>query len=152
MKHTIELEHLLERHGFRRHSLTLNQTGHFQTVAQLNGDSIEILIDTGASGTVVDLAYCQRRNFGMSESGRTGGGVGGLTLPIFRLENPVLTLDGALLKLDRIVAIDLSHVNRALSSKGANPIQAVVGADILQRQQAIIDYANKALFLKHGPA
>lgn len=149
MDHTLELASLLARHGFRRHPLIRNRAGHFQTVAQLNRESINLLIDTGASGTVVDLAYCRGRNLALRESGRTGGGVGGQALPIFELEEPALTLDEAPLRCDRLVALDLSQVNRALSAKGAEPIQAVAGADVLQRHQAVIDYANQALFLKH---
>jgi hypothetical protein len=149
MEYTLELANLLARHRFRRHSLSKNQAGHFQMVAQLNRETIDILLDTGASNTVVDVAYCQRHNVPMRESGRTGGGTGGITLPIFILEEPTLTLDGALLRSSCIFAIDLSHVNHGLTLKGATPIHAVLGADILLRQQAVIDYATKSLYLKH---
>ena len=52
------LAELLGRYGFRRHSLTRNRLGHFQLVGQLGGRRLDILLDTGAASTVVDLGYC----------------------------------------------------------------------------------------------
>ena len=44
--------------------------------------------------------------------------------------------------------IDLSHVNEALESHGALPVQGIIGYDILQMGKAVIDYDKKILYLK----
>jgi len=44
--------------------------------------------------------------------------------------------------------MDLSHVNGALELKGAAPIEAVLGVDILEAHAAVIDYGSNSLFLK----
>ena len=40
------------------------------------------------------------------------------------------------------------HINHALEKQNAKPIQGIIGADILHKGEAIIDYKKKYLFLK----
>jgi hypothetical protein len=47
-----------------------------------------------------------------------------------------------------IVIFDLSHVNEALTNHGAKTVHGIIGADLLQRGKAIIDYKTKLMFLK----
>jgi predicted aspartyl protease len=56
MDHTVALAELLSRHDFHRHAVLRNQVGHLQLIGQLQGRPIDILVDTGAASTVVDVA------------------------------------------------------------------------------------------------
>ena len=85
MEHSKELAELLRRRAFRRHPLARNSVGHFQLVGQLGDRSLDILLDTGAASTVVDLGYCasqgiatRRRwsNITYSRFGRSGFNTG----------------------------------------------------------------------------
>jgi len=144
-----ELAALMSRHRYCRHALTRNRIGHFQLVGRLAGEPVEILLDTGAASTVVDLGYCRRRGLALRDTGRLGGGAGGVTLPIHELGDVGLTLDGLAVRPDGVFAIDLSHVNEGLAEKGAGPVQAVLGVDVLARHEAVIDVATRSLFLRH---
>jgi hypothetical protein len=150
MDHTTALAELLERHGFRCHVLSRNSIGHLQLVGELHSRRLDILVDTGAASTVVDLAYCQSQAIPTRDTGHIGGGAGGATLAIHALDQAVLTLDGLPLRSDGIYALDLSHVNQGLAMKGASRVQAVLGADVLTYHRAVIDYATMSLFLHHG--
>jgi len=152
MDHSLALAELLERYAFHRHPLSRNNVGHFQLVGQLGDRLLDILLDTGAASTVVDLGYCASQGIATRDTGRLGGGAGGATLPIHVLDNTVLTLDGLPLRSDRIYAVDLSHVNEGLAMRGAGRVQAVLGADVLTYHRAVIDYATMSLFLRHGGA
>jgi hypothetical protein len=46
----------------------------------------------------------------------------------------------------------MTNTNQALMRRGADPIRAVIGQDVLRYHQAVIDYATLALFLKEEPA
>jgi len=48
-----------------------------------------------------------------------------------------------------LVLIDLSHINEALVSQNADPVTGIIGADILFKGKAIIDYDKKYLYLKN---
>jgi hypothetical protein len=38
-----------------------------------------------------------------------------------------------------------------LNARGADPIRAVIGQDVLRHHQALIDYASLTLYLKEAP-
>src|SRR5438094_308787 len=121
MDQTTALGAFLTARGFRRHDLSENRVGHLQLVGQLAGRTIDILVDTGAASTVVDLNYCREQQMPVHDTGSVGGGAGGVHLPIYTLGNVSLSLDGAALRSDGIFAIDLAHVNQGLAMKGAPP-------------------------------
>jgi len=50
-------------------------------------------------------------------------------------------------KLD-LVLFDLTHVNEALVNHKAKKVHGILGADILKKGKAVIDYKFKALYLK----
>ena len=149
MDHTTALADLLSQHGFYRHPLVRNQVGHLQLVGSLDDAPVDILLDTGAASTVVDLSYCHAKGIPTRDTGRLGGGAGGITLAIYALDGARLSLDGYPLRSDGIYAVDLTHVNEGLVAKGASPVHGVLGADVLTYHQAVIDYATMSLFLRH---
>ena len=53
-------------------------------------------------------------------------------------------------KKDKVVLIlfNLTHVNTALINHNSTPVDGIIGADILKKAKAIIDYEKKYLYLK----
>ena len=149
MDHTTALAELLSQHGFRRHTLVRNQVGHLQLVGLLQNAPVDILLDTGAASTVVDLSYCRAKSISTRDTGRLGGGAGGISLAIHVLDGATLSLDDYPLRSDGIYAVDLTHVNQGLVAKGASRVHGVLGADVLTYHRAVIDYATMSLFLHH---
>jgi hypothetical protein len=152
MDYTTALAELLSQHGFRQHTLVGNQIGQLQLVGLLQNVPVDILLDTGAASTVVDLSYCRAKGIPTRDTGRLGGGAGGITLAIHALEGATLSLDGYPLRSDGIYAVDLTHVNEGLVTKGASRVHGVLGADVLTYHRAVIDYATMSLFLHHPTA
>ena len=48
----------------------------------------------------------------------------------------------------KIVLFDLMHVNKALTNHDVVPVDGIIGADILKKAKAIIDYKKRYLHLK----
>jgi hypothetical protein len=42
----------------------------------------------------------------------------------------------------------MNHINTALSEKKINPIDGIIGADILKKSKAVLDYKTNKLYLK----
>ena len=42
----------------------------------------------------------------------------------------------------------MNHINNALSQKKVPPIDGIIGADILKKSKAVIDYESNKLYLK----
>ena len=53
-------------------------------------------------------------------------------------------------KKDKVALIlfNLTHVNTALTSHNSKPVDGIIGADILKKGKAVIDYQKKYLYLK----
>ena len=68
-EHSAALAELLDHYGFRRHSLARNRLGHFQLAGQLGERPLDILLDTGAASTVVDLGYCSSQGIATRDTG-----------------------------------------------------------------------------------
>jgi len=49
-------------------------------------------------------------------------------------------LGGKVFKVSKVRCFDLSNVNKALKRDGAKPIAGLIGADILMKYKAVIDY------------
>jgi hypothetical protein len=155
MDYPSEIAELLSRHGFRRFMMSRTQVGHLKLVGHLDGRPIDIVLDTGASKTVVDLSYCRSEGVAVSDTGQPGApraGAGDIAASVHTLGDVRLTLEGLPVRSDGIFAIDMTNLNQKLMMKGADPIRAVLGADVLRYHQAVIDYATLGLFLKEGPA
>ena len=147
MDYTLALAELLSCYGFRRFPMSRTQVGHLKLAGQLDDRPIDIVLDTGASKTIVELNYCRSEGIAVSDTGQPGHGGNVYTLGDVRL-----TLEGLLVRTDGIFAIDMSATNQRLLMKGIEPIRAVIGQDALRYHQAVIDYATLALYLKEEPA
>ena len=147
MDYTTAIAELLSRHGFRRFTMCRTEVGHLKLAGHLDGRPIDIVLDTGASKTFVELTYCRSEGIAVSDTGRPGHGGNVYTLGEVRL-----SLEGLPVRTDGIFALDLSSTNERLKTKGLDPIHAVIGQDVLRHHQAVIDYATLALFLKEEPA
>jgi hypothetical protein len=147
MDYASAIAELLSHHGFRRFMMSRTEVGHLKLVGHVDGRPIDIVLDTGASKTFVELTYCRSEGIAVTDTGQPGHGGNVYTLGDVRL-----TLDGMTIRTDGIFAIDMSSTNERLRMRGVDPIRAVVGQDVLRYHQAVIDYATLALFLQEEPA
>jgi len=144
----MSLSAFLQSNGYRQIPLTRNAVGHFETGGTLSGRPVRVLVDTGAASTVVSLALAKQMGLSFTALGRTGGGAGSAELEIFQLEGASLMLDHATPRPKALYVMDLSHVNEALANKQASPVDVILGADVFEKQAAVIDYGTSSLFLK----
>ncbi len=56
MDYTSAIAELLSRHGFRRFMMSRTGVGHLKLVGHLDGRRIDIVVDTGAGKTFVELS------------------------------------------------------------------------------------------------
>ena len=128
------------------------QTGsyHVFLFAKVNGRKVRLLLDTGASKTVLDQTFVQEKcktqaletieqatsslHATVSESNIT-----------FIKE---IAFDTLKIKKYLVAVIDLTHVNETYSQVGKKPIHGILGSDILLENKAIIDYHKKQICFK----
>jgi hypothetical protein len=147
MEYTLAIAELLSHHGFRRFMMSRTEVGHLKLVGQIDDRPIDIILDTGASKTFVELGYCRSKGIAVTDTGQPGHGGN-----VHTLGDVQLTLEGLPIRSDGVFAIDMSTTNQRLVAKGVPPICAVIGQDVLRHHDAVIDYATLTLFLKERSA
>jgi hypothetical protein len=156
MDYTSAIAELLLRHGFRRLVMSRTGVGHLLLAGHLDDRPIDIVLDTGAGKTFVELSYCRSEGIAVTDTGQPGapaaGAASGTVSNVYMLGDVRLTLEGLPLRSDGIFAIDMTHTNQKLMMRGVDPIRAVIGQDVLRFHQAVIDYATLALYLKEESA
>ena len=143
-----DIEIFFKNNGFHKISLNKNRLGHYQVAIIINGKKGRFIIDTGASGTVVDSKSAKKFNLNYEVGITKAGGLGTTKLAAIKSKNNTISFGKIKIHSFELRVIDLSHVNKSLMAKRASAIDGVIGADILNNKKAIIDYGNSNLYLK----
>ena len=127
--------------------LTREKSHHITVEACLAGRPARFIVDTGAGGTIVDVSVAAEYKLKLSSRSKRGGGVGSTEMQMNSVAKHDLHLAGIDLSGTKLLTIDLSHVNAGLKKAKVKPVVGVIGADILWRCHALIDYAKGFMLL-----
>ena len=144
----VSLVEFLEREGYTRVPLSRSGVGHFHTDGSLDGRAVSVLVDTGAGSTVFSLDIAREMGLALTKLDMYGGGAGAAQLEVYQIGEARFRLGTITPKLGALLALDLTHVNQAAALRGSGPIDAVLGADVLEAHSAVIDYGSSSLYLK----
>ncbi len=142
------LRKLLESQGYYRIKLKFTETNHFELVAKINNIEGNFILDTGASSTCVGFDAVTHFNLLAEDSKIRAAGAGATNMLTQIASKNSIEIEGWKKKKLDLVLFDLTHVNEALVNHKAEKVHGILGADILKKGRAVIDYKNKALYLK----
>ena len=142
------LRKLLENQGYHRIKLKYTETNHFELVAKINNIKGNFILDTGASSTCVGFETVKYFNLFAEDSKIRAAGAGATNMLTQIASKNSIEIEGWKKKKLDLVLFDLTHVNEALVNHKAEKVHGILGADILKKGKAVIDYKNKALYLK----
>ncbi|MEP6261572.1 MAG: retropepsin-like aspartic protease [Gillisia sp.] len=142
------LRKLMEGKGYHRIKLKFTETNHFELVARINKIEGNFILDTGASSSCVGFEAVEHFNLLAEESEVRAAGAGATNMLTRIAQQNTIEIKGWKKKKIALVLFDLTHVNEALVNHKAEKVHGIIGADILKGGKAVIDYKNKALYLK----
>jgi hypothetical protein len=141
----LSMQSILANEGYHRIKFRKNRCGYLCITGKIDDTPLRLVIDTGSPTT--NLAH-KRTEFllnwrnsrgysdvGLSDTSDVFCDVSSIELESFRT--------GKLL----IHNHDLTDVNKIISSYGDEPIDGILGADVLGRSDAVIDYKSCDLYL-----
>lgn len=142
------IQKILKKKKYIKIKLKRIATNHLELKASINSVKGRFILDTGASNSCVGLDSISHFNLEAKESETKAAGAGATDMETQQSENNTLKISEWKTKKCHLVLFDLSHVNTALEQHNANKVDGIIGADILQKGKAFIDYNKNILYLK----
>ena len=124
-------------------------SNHFKIISKINGVKGVFILDTGASTTFVDLKLKDTFKLTTESSTIKAHGAGRDKIDTLLSKKNTLSRGGWIKKRFPISLMDLSYVNDAFESIDTPAVDGIIGADILKKGFAVIDYEKRYLYLKH---
>ena len=141
------LNKFLKESGYISVKLNFLKTKHYSLEASINGINGRFILDTGASNScvcttlesnfnIISKETVEKASSATSEISNTKISKNN-TIQIGKWENKI-----------NLITFDMSHINNALNDKKIDNISGIIGADILKKSKAILDYNLSNLYLK----
>lgn len=142
------LQDFLIRKGYTKVKLKLTKTNHFEVRATINGIKGLFILDTGASSSCVGFEAAETFNLKVKDSEVKAAGAGATDMTTQISKKNDLRIGKWKKNKVALILFNLTHVNSALVAHNAQPVDGIIGADILKKSKAVIDYEKKYLYLK----
>lgn len=142
------LHDILKKKGYKKIKFKLSKTQHLLIRAKINGVEGSFILDTGASNSCIGFDSVAFFNLIAQDSPTQAAGAGATGMYTQMATDNTLQLSRWKSDGFQVIIFDMSHVNLALKQYKAKPVHGIIGADILLKGKAIIDYYNHYLYLK----
>ena len=134
----------------KKYSIKFNveKSLHIYIKCKLNGKKGHFLVDTGASNSCISTAKIDIFNLNVIENDSKAFGLGAMNLDAQLSSNNTLKINELKIKKFNLVVFDMQHIDNAIEIHQGKPIDGILGADLLIKYKAVIDYSkNRIVFL-----
>lgn len=114
---------------------------------QGDSDKTRFIIDTGAGQTCIDLQLVENYGWTLKEIEEKATGIGSSSMPISTTTIPKVCFGDYDLFDYQMTIIDLGHVNQAFADMNVQPVDGIIGADVLLQYRGVIDCKGKKLLM-----
>ncbi|MGB5554446.1 MAG: retropepsin-like aspartic protease [Flavobacteriaceae bacterium] len=142
------LNTFLTKKNYTKVDLIFTTTNHLEILARINEVNGRFILDTGASNTCIGFDNIERFKLSSKESKIKAAGAGATNMETLIAKKNSIQIGKWHKKNLKIVLFDLKHVNEALTNHNALPVDGIIGADVLKKANAIIDYKKSCVYLK----
>ena len=142
------LYQFLRSRGYTRVRLLTLPTNHYVVIATLNGTAGRFILDTGASTTCVSTELATHFHLNPKPSEEKASSASANELDTEVAHHNELMIGSWSSKRRSVVLFDMQAVNHSLQKHDIEAVDGIIGADILQSVNAIIDYKNDWLYLR----
>jgi len=133
--------------GYISVKLKLLKTNHYLLKACINGVEGKFILDSGASSSCICLSLENKFKIS-SKKNKIKASSATSNMEDTRLSKNNTIKIGKWRSTINLVSIDMTHINRVLSEKETESVDGIMGADVLKKSKAVIDYESNKLYLK----
>lgn len=142
-----DLQAFLKKNKYKKIKFKVLKTQHLLITAKINGVKGSFILDTGASNSCLGFEGITKFQLLAETSETKAAGAGATGMETQLSKNNLLQLSHWKTPKFHLVIFDMQHVNQALNEYKTKPVDGIIGADILLKGKAIIDYYNHYLYL-----
>lgn len=143
-----DLQGFLKKNKYKKIKFKVLKTQHLLISAKINGVKGSFILDTGASNSCLGFDGISKFQLIAETSENKAAGAGATGMETQLSKNNLLQLSHWKTSKFHLVIFDMQHVNQALNEYKTKPVDGIIGADILLKGKAIIDYYNHYLYLR----
>ena len=142
-----KLNNFLKNKGYCSVNLIFLKTEHYLIEAKINGINGEFILDSGASKSCVCIT--KENKFKLeTKKNKIGASSATCEMSNTNISKKNYIMIGKWKYKTDLVTFDMSHINNTFNDKGIESIDGIIGADILKKSKAVLDYESNKLFLK----
>ena len=144
---TITLNKFLITKGYSSVKLIFLKTKHYLIECKINGVEGKFILDSGASNSCVCNSL--EKKFKLERKKNTikaSSATSEMTNTNLSKKNEIQI--GKWSDKLNLITFDMNHINKTLSEKGIDSIDGIVGADVLKKSNAILDYKSNKIYFK----
>ena len=143
-----DLQGFLKKNKYKKIKFKVLKTQHLLISAKINGAKGSFILDTGASNSCLGFDGISKFQLIAETSETKAAGAGATGMETQLSKNNLLQLSHWKTSKFHLVIFDMQHVNQALNEYKTKTVDGIIGADILLKGKAIIDYYNHYLYLR----
>lgn len=140
----------LRTQNYRAIPLSRNELGQFIVEAKLDGREVLLMVDTGASHTILDKSSALGSGLTMEGPYQTSPEGGRPVKDFSKCFIHEFVVQGFSYGAHDICIIDLAAQQQSLQPYQGRKVAGLLGADFLNRRNAIIDYRKATLYLEES--
>jgi len=144
---TITLNKFLITKGYSSVKLIFLKTKHYLIECKINGVEGKFILDSGASNSCVCNSLEKKFKLETKENTiKASSATSEMTKTNLSKKNEIQI--GKWSDKLNLITFDMNHINKTLSEKGIDSIDGIVGADVLKKSNAILDYKSNKIYFK----
>ena len=144
---SITLNKFLKSEGYSSIKLIFLETKHYLIEAKVNGIDGKFILDTGASNSCICTSLEDKFKVISKESKEKASSANSEMTHIKISKSNIIQIGKWENKIS-LITFDMSYINHVLNEKKIDSVSGIIGADILKKSKAILDYKTNRLYLK----
>tara|TARA_B110000003_G_scaffold232311_1_gene235171 strand:+ start:65 stop:505 length:441 start_codon:yes stop_codon:yes gene_type:complete len=144
---SITLNKFLKTLGYISVKLIFLETKHYLIEAKINSIDGRFILDTGASNSCICTSLENKFKV-ISKLSKEKASSANSEMTQTKISKSNVIQIGKWEDKINLITFDMNHINNALIEKKIDPIDGIVGADVLKKSKAVLDYKTNRLYLK----
>ena len=144
---SITLNKFLKSRGYSSVKLIFLITKHYLIEAKVNGIDGTFILDTGASNSCICTSLEDKFKV-ISKESKEKASSANSEMTNTKISKSNIIQIGKWEDKINLISFDMNHINNTLRGKKTESIDGIIGADVLKKSKAVIDYESNKLYLK----